>query len=189
MDTENKKTTEDVIIDEKKDVEKTELLIALPALIDNIRNDLKLSEEQLFVLNSELNISILEDQKTEIFVEKIEDLFLGNLDESLIEKIIEKILVFFDSKDIILASENQPETKKIEKEIAVSEPTQKVINVPKENVTMLNKLSQSFTAPTTITPTKRVYTDLPGAIPSSAAPSQETKVPPIDPYRIDPNEK
>lgn len=179
MNTENKKTIKDITIDETKEVEKIELLIALPALIENIKNELHLSEEILFSLNNELSISIIENDEIKKVVEKIEDLFIGNTEEPIIDTIIEKIVTFFDNKDSILSSDDDVvlPTKDESGIVTVSNnpETQKDI--------LLKKMQESFAKPTSLAPTTRDHSALPTSAPTISTPR------PIDPYRELPDEK
>lgn len=91
------------------------------------------------------------------------------LKKDIQEKIIDEILLLIEVYQEMQGVQQIPQTNTVGHQVA------------------MNRLSQSFTTPTTITPTKRVYTDLPSTS-SSSAPSPSTK-PAVDPYRIDPNEK
>lgn len=180
MNTENKKTIKDITIDETKEVEKIELLIALPALIENIKNELHLSEEILFSLNNELSISIIENDEIEKVVEKIEDLFIGNTEESTIDTIIEKIVTFFDNKESIL---NPNDTDVVPN--AKDEPNiVTASNNPEvQKDILLKKMQESFVKPTSLAPTTRDHSALPTSAPTISTPR------PIDPYRELPDEK
>ena len=180
MDIENKKTIKDDVIDETKDVERTELLIALPALIENIKNELHLSEEILFSLNNELSISILENDEVKKVVEKIEDLFIGNTEEPIIDTIIEKIVTFFDNKESIL-SPNDTDMVSDAKDESTIVTTSNNPEVQKD--ILLKKMQESFVKPTSLAPTTRDHSAPPASAPAPSTPR------PIDPYRELPDEK
>jgi hypothetical protein len=179
MNTENKKTIKDIAIDETKEVEKIELLIALPALIENIKNELHLSEEILFSLNNELSISIIENDEIKKVVEKIEDLFIGNTEEPIIDTIIEKIVTFFDNKDSILSSDDDVVLPTKDESGIVTTSN----NPETQKDILLKKMQESFVKPTSLAPTTRDHSALPASAPAPSTPRA------IDPYRELPDEK
>lgn len=204
MEQEAKKNEE--VIDETRTLETTELLIALPALLKNIESELKLSQDMMLILANELSIAIIENKKLQEIIEKIDDLFVGGLDEKTVDSLVEKVTEFFSNKESILADENQSEVPKIKTTAQINKkesPIEDIQNLPSATAPVLDKLSQSFTTPSAIIPKKSVYTEASSVASSAptaptlggpksladALPLSGTPKAAADPYRVDPTEE
>ncbi len=93
-----------------KAIEKTELLAAFNGLLEDIKEELKLNEDQLFFLNNEITLFILEDLKQENLFLNLKNIDKNIIDEKTILIVIEKITNILNAKDILFAPDTSNKT-------------------------------------------------------------------------------
>lgn len=182
MDDENITIIDDAISDLPEEVTDFVFGEDIQSVIDEIGVLLNGNKEQKEHIYNDITFFLLGMKSIEEVRSYIESLPIGVSIQNQIKVLIKEKII----DDIYLSMEISREDEKL--------PTQDINTTPVSTAGALEGINKSFTTPTTLAPTKRVYTE-PTTTPSTTPPvgnkplSEAIPVPPVkvDPYREAPD--
>lgn len=148
------------------------MLEHMDTLFKKLEEEFKISEEARVIIDGELTLFILKEKSSVLFFQDLTMQLSLSLEKEIVQKINDKIEDFIKEN----SQSEDPFKSNTQKEPSVSIDSSNSSDI-------LTRLNQTMTAPSTLAPTKRAYTETAPLDTTSAPSSAPSGIKSIDPYR------